>query len=320
MVQSIISLTQDDGYVQSLRLWLPGSDSSGNTMPKGFIHICHGMAEHSGRYQEFAQWMCEKQWGVIAQDHRGHGLNLEKPEEIQGYFGPKDGWARIVDDSLTLTNFLNTQYPQVPKILLGHSMGSFLARTMASRLGNSKQKSYQAYIFSGTAGNPGFMGKVGAKLAQWEARRKGPTHPSTMMNTLMFGSYSKAFKPKRTEFDWVSSSPSEVDGYVADPWCGFLCTSQFYADLLQAVLYVNSEQCFTTQEQSIPVLLCSGAQDPVGDFGKGVRWVEEQFKTTGIEHVTTILYPDGRHEMFHEAQKTQVFNDLWNWIGSIKIT
>jgi len=306
MNQSTINITQDDGYQLPLRLWVP------KEKPQGVIHVCHGMAEHSGRYQDFAQWISIKGWAVVAQDHRGHGLNLEKPDEVQGFFGPQHGWNRVVADSLKVLTYLEEEYPRIPLILLGHSMGSFLARTLASKLGRAG--SYQGYIFSGTAGKPGIAGLLGAKLAKWEAGRRGKTHASTLMNSLMFDSYSKAFRPNRTAFDWVSSSSQEVDGYVDDPWCGFLCTSQFYQDLLEAVLFVNSPSCFATQNPEIPVYLFSGAEDPVGNFGKGVQWVGTQLEKFGVRDLEVTLYPRGRHEMFHETNKEQVFEDLWTWI------
>jgi alpha-beta hydrolase superfamily lysophospholipase len=131
---------------------------------------------------------------------------------------------------------------------------------------------------------------------------------------MMFGSYNKKFRPNRTDFDWISSVPEEVDGYINDPFCGFVCTSRFYADLLDGVLLVNASKSFEALDSERPVFLFSGSDDPVGGFGAGVTQVYDRVKAAGVRDVSLKLYPEGRHEMFHEKDKELVFSDILEWL------
>ena len=186
------------------RVWVPEE-------PRAAVQLTHGMAEHIDRYDDFAQFLAENGVLVYGQDHAGHGRSVGDNRPL-GYFGKANGWDALVQDMRTLRDAVRKDFPAIPYILFGHSMGSFLARTYAGRDGND----FDAYIFSGTAGKNPVLG-VAKFLARREVKRNGGDKPSALLNKLSFGSYNRAFRPNRTESDWLSRETGNVDRYVADP-------------------------------------------------------------------------------------------------------
>ncbi|NCN06117.1 MAG: alpha/beta hydrolase [Spirochaetales bacterium] len=303
MGEIVYTLTAVDGTLLQGRLWTP------EDRPRGVLQVCHGMAEHSGRYRAFAEYLVQAGWAVGAMDHRGHGKTAPNKEAL-GFFGENNGWSKVVEDCARVGKDLQSRFPEVPLFLLGHSMGSFLARNLAATYPGA----YKGFIFSGTAGNPGPAAKIGRWVALREVRKKGSRNRSKTLDTMMFGSYNKKFRPNRTGFDWISSVPDEVDEYINDPFCGFVCTSRFYADLLDGVLLVNASKSFEVMDPERPVFFFSGNDDPVGGFGNGVTQVYDRVKAAGVKDVSVKLYPGGRHEMFHEKEKELVFSDVLEWL------
>lgn len=271
--------------------------------PVAILQIAHGMAEHIERYHDFASFMAENGVLVAANDHAGHGKSVGK-EQILGYFGKQNGWDHVLQDVQTLHDLIVERYPAVPYILMGHSMGSFLARTYASRSG----KGFAAFIFSGTSGkNPAVS--VGKLVAKLEIRRNGEAKPSHMLHNMSVGGYNKAFAPARTGSDWLSRVEEQVDKYENDPLCGFEFTAEGMLDIFSGLEEISSEK-WAALVPDIPILLMSGDHDPVGGNGKGVRQVYDWLKRTGHGHVTLRLYPDGRHEMLNESNYQEVYDDV----------
>ncbi|MEC3456436.1 alpha/beta hydrolase, partial [Bacillus thuringiensis] len=157
-------------------------------------------------------------------------------------------------------------------------------------------------------------GSIGHKVATIEMKLRGEKTKSPMLNFLSFGNFNSHFKPNRTKFDWLSSDNSQVDKYIADPLCGFICTTSFYRELFSGVLEVNKLEEFKKTPKNLPIHIFSGDRDPVGDMGKGVKEVYENYKKCGVTDVTLHLYENGRHEMFHEVNKDEVFQDLISWL------
>jgi alpha-beta hydrolase superfamily lysophospholipase len=176
----------------------------------------NGMAEHIQRYEGFARELVSENLFVYGNDHRGHGI-IGKMNNSLGYFADEDGFEKVVNDMFQLTSIIENEYPDVPIILFGHSMGSFLSRRYIQLFGQK----LAGVILSGTGGDPGFMGKIGQLIAAREMKKKGRKTPSPLLNNLTFGSYNKGFRPNRTEFDWLSRDEQEVDKYIADVlwWC-----------------------------------------------------------------------------------------------------
>ena len=295
-------VTALDGSEIYLRKWLPEAD------PRGIIQIAHGMTEHAGVYTDFIAALLEAGYGVYAHDHKGHGKTVKR-EEDYGHFEPNVGWNEAVSDVIFVSETIRKEQT-CPLFLLGHSMGSFLSR----RAVQLKGELYDGFLISGTGGNPGILGSIGHKVATIEMKLRGAKTKSPMLNFLSFGNFNSHFKPNRTEFDWLSSDNSQVDKYIADPLCGFICTTSFYRELFSGVLEVNKLDEFKKTPKNLPIHIFSGDRDPVGDMGKGVKEVYENYKKCGVKDVTLRLYENGRHEMFHEVNRDEVFQDLISWL------
>lgn len=298
-------MNTSDGYRLACRIWEPRS----RRHPVGLLHILHGMAEHSARYEEFASYMTAQGFIVCAHDHRGHGLSIDRPEN-KGWFAEKDGWFRVAEDAWEVSYAVSSDYPRVPVFLFGHSMGSFIARTAMVK----HPAFYSGVIICGTASGQGIAGRIGLALARAEARKYGSHHVSRRMDKLSFGSYNKSFAPARTAFDWLSRDTRIVDDYIADDNCGFVCTSGFYVDLITGIAYVNNSHVAAQVPRDLPLLIISGDKDPVGKFGKGVRVVYEMYRDANVSDVTLKLFPDARHELLNETDRDEVYRCIVSWL------
>lgn len=280
--------------------------------PRAAVQIAHGMAEHSDRYERFARALTDAGYEVYANDHRGHGRSATSPDEV-GYFADADGFDKVVDDMHALTERIRADHPGLPVFLFGHSMGSFLSRSYATRFGTD----LAGLVLSGTAGSAGALGKVGRGIAVAQGKLRGRRHTSGLMDKLTFGQYNAAFKPTRTDFDWLSRDPEEVDKYIADPKCGETFTAGFFADLLDGLERVNDDAELSTTPSALPILLVSGSDDPVGGKNaKGVRAVGEQLRRVGVDEVTTTIYPGARHELLNETNRDEVTADVIAWLDA----
>ena len=334
MQTSLTRLTADDGTRLVVHIWLPewlidgsllvadapeaGSPAPtsaatrpqvpGAARPRGIIVIAHGMAEHASRYARFAASAVEEGYAVLAGDHRGHGATAA-PGGF-GFVAEKGGWERVVADMGTVLDAARRAWPDVPVFLMGHSWGSFLARDLAARRGGE----LAGLILLGTGSGTGALTRPAAAVCAGESRLRGPRHPSRLLNALAFGPYQRHFAPNRTEADWISRDPKEVDRYVADPWCGFVCSASFFRDLVAGGRAVNTAAHATAVPAQLPMLLASGDRDPVGAMGRGVQRSATLYRRAGVREVSVILYPGGRHELLNETNRDQVTGDILTWI------
>ncbi|NUO35691.1 MAG: alpha/beta hydrolase [Dermatophilaceae bacterium] len=307
MQSSTFTLTTPDGTEVFVNRWLPDGPA------RAVVQIAHGLAEHSSRYARFAQRLTDHGYAVYGSDHRGHGQTSGESSGKRGFFNEKNGWQTVIDDLHAVTDKAREEQPGLPVFLLGHSMGSFISRGYAAQYGSE----LTGLVLSGTAGGAGALGKVGIFLASTQARLRGHAHTSGLMNTLTFGQYNSAFKPTRTQFDWLSRDPEEVDKYVNDPDCGFVFSAGGFADLLRGLETVNSDRSASRIPKGLPVHLVSGDKDPVGGKdGKGVRTVADQLRRLGVQDVTLTLWPDARHEILNETNRDQVETEIVEWLDA----
>lgn len=308
MVQEIdFSYKADDGLEIFACKWVGNSEAP----PKAIVQIAHGMAEHIKRYDSFARELVSQSIFVYGNDHRGHGQTGSKTNSI-GYFADEQGFEKVVKDMETLTSIIEKEFPGVPIFLLGHSMGSFLSRRYIQLYGER----LAGVILSGTGGDPGFIGKIGKMVAAREMKKKGPRTASSLMNKLTFGSYNKAFRPTRTEFDWLSRDEKEVDKYIADPLCGGVFSSGFFHDLLEGLETVNKPENIMATPANLPIFLISGSKDPVGGDTKGVLKTFQAYKAEGMQNVDYKFYEDARHELLNETNRDEVHTDVIHWINT----
>ena len=284
--------------------WLP------DKKPVAAVQIAHGMAEHAARYERFAKALTDAGFAVWANDHRGHGKTAGALKNV-GYLADEGGWEFLIKDMKRLTDLIKKQNPGLPIFLFGHSMGSFLSRSYIARWG----KELKGVVLSGTNGDPGLLAKIGTLIAIWECKRKGKKAPSPLMTKLSFGEFNKPFKPARTEFEWLSRDPVEVDKYVADPYCGGVFTARFFYDMLLGTREIYQPDVIAKVPKKLPVYIFSGEKDPVGKNGKGVRETYNAYKKAGIADVTIRLYKDGRHEMLNETNRNEVYRDVIEWLN-----
>lgn len=294
-----------DGMNVFVYKWLPDDVAA----VRGAVQIAHGMAEHAARYERFAEALTKAGFAVYANDHRGHGKTAGTLENV-GYFADENGWERVVNDMHTLTGIIKKENSGKPVFLFGHSMGSFLSRHYVMLY----PKELSGLVLSGTGGDPGILGKAGLFIAKMEAKLRGRKSKSEIMNKLSFGAFNNAFKPNRTDYDWLSRDNAEVDKYINDPWCGAVFTAGFFRDMLEGLAFINQGENIEKIQKHLPVYLFSGANDPVGANTKGVTQVYETLKKTGISDVTLKFYPDGRHEMLNEINRAEVFSDVTAWL------
>ncbi|MEA4970207.1 MAG: alpha/beta fold hydrolase [Candidatus Pelethousia sp.] len=275
--------------------------------PRAALLTVHGMSEHILRYDEFARFLGGHGILAVGMDHASHGQSRQAGAP-KGYFGPENGWEHLIEDIHSLRRRVEEQNPGLPLLMMGHSMGSFLARAYAVRQGAG----LRGFIFMGTAGpNPALA--IGKWLAERTIRQGRGALPSRDLEKLSTGSYGAPFRPNRTAFDWLSRDEARVDAYVADEDCGFPFTAAGYRDLFQGLMEV-SDPAWAARVPKVPLLLLSGLEDPVG--GKqagGVKLVADRLVKSGHE-VELLLYAHARHELLNELNRDEVVADILAFI------
>jgi alpha-beta hydrolase superfamily lysophospholipase len=284
--------------------------------PKAVVQITHGLAEHAARYDRLARALTDAGYAVFASDHRGHGKTARDETEL-GFFADDAGFKKLVADQFAVNRLIASRYPALPRVLLGHSFGSFVSQAYVFE----HPQSIRALVLSGTTSANRFAVAPGIALARAIRMRLGTHGKSQILQQLSFGSYNDAFKPVRTEFDWLSRDPDEVDKYVADPLCGFDTTVQGWIDLLGGLLHIRSPQRQRHLPKDLPIYLLSGTTDPVGDMGKGPTRLSQQYIAAGLTRVKLNLYSSARHELFNETNRDQVTAELIAWLdGALGFT
>ena len=278
--------------------------------PRAVVQIAHGIAEHIDRYRPFMEFLADNGFVAAGNDHLGHGKSIRVPEE-QGFFAEKDGWWRVVDDMDKLHDIMSKEYPELPYVLFGHSMGSFLTRTYLIK----HPDKYDGVILSGTGHQSPALVLGGNVAASVMAKLNGAMGDGTKLDSLAFGSYLSQIENPRTKFDWLSRDAEQVDKYIADPLCGFVGKIGLYRDMMHGIKFITDKKNIAQMNKEKPVYFMSGDGDPVGDYGKGVERAYKAFCDAGLHDVFMRLYPGGRHEMLNETNKEQVYQDILNWLN-----
>ncbi|MFT7611435.1 MAG: alpha-beta hydrolase superfamily lysophospholipase [Parvicellaceae bacterium] len=274
--------------------------------PKGVVLIIHGMSEHAARYDHFAGHLNSQGYTVYSSDLRGHGKTAGDLENV-GLFSMSDGWHKVVQDQRALIQLIKEEH-NLPLFVLGHSMGSFVTRSISF----SGEDKVDGYILSATAGDPGLLGRAGKVVASLNKGIMGRKNRSKLLDNLAFGDFNKKYETKRTKKDWLSRDEKVVDDYINDPYCMQIFTAQFFSDLLEGILSINRYSSVQKMAK-VPYYIFSGTMDPVGDWSKGTQKVFDLMKQVEL-NVELKFYEDGRHEMLNEVNKEEVYADVVNWI------
>lgn len=273
------------------------------------VQIVHGMAEYFERYEEFAKFLTDRGCVVVGNDHLGHGKSVGE-NGTYGYFCSQDPATVVVRDVHRLKKITEVHYPTVPYILMGHSMGSFIARNYMMRYGSG----IAGVIIMGTGQQPGGLLAVSKCLTRILKLIQGGHHESKFLDKLAFGSYNAKIENPRTNFDWLTRENDRVDKYVADPLCGFTFTVNGFATLFELLSRLNKEELLEKIPNELPVLMVSGDADPVGNYGKGVRQAKAGMVKAGVKNITLKLYKGARHELLNETNRAEVMQDIFDWM------
>ncbi|MFN3714178.1 MAG: alpha/beta fold hydrolase [Alcanivoracaceae bacterium] len=297
-------LNAHDGHRIALHQW------HSTVEPRGLVLWLHGMAEHGARYAPLAAALNASGWHLYAPDHRGHGASVAD-NELRGHFADQDGWDAVVSDVSLLINQLRKQHPGLPLVLGGHSMGSFIALSVAERLGSQ----LDGLILCGSDYKSPWLWKLAllpVSLARW---KNGPRGTSALIAALTFDAFAKKIPHRRTAFDWLSRDPVEVDKYIADPWCGHDCTTQLWHDLISALASIDAPATLRKMPPSLPVMLVGGDNDPMSGNGKGMPALYKALHKAGLADLTFGLFVDGRHEILNDLCRDEVLEEIKIWLA-----
>lgn len=274
--------------------------------PKAAVVIAHGMVEHPGRYQDFASYLNKYDISVYAICHIGHGEDAETLNHMG-----KGDFDRCISNLHELVTIAR-QETLKPVILLGHSMGSFMSQLYITRYDD-----LDALILSGSTKASAVV-KAGAVLAKvLNALSRDKRRPSPFMNSMAFGSYNKAFKNPRTDFDWLSRDARQVDRYIQDSYCGGICSIGFYENLTGGMASMGKKKSISNINKALPIYIQGGGDDPVSDMGKGLHALKKQYDALGVKDVRLDIYPGARHEIFNEINKKEVYRNTLGFIDSV---
>ena len=284
--------------------WIPDGEK-----PACILQIVHGMAEYIDRYDDFARFLADRGILVVGDDHLGHGKSV-KPGEPYGYFCKEDAPTVLVRDEHRLKKMTQEQYTGVPYIILGHSMGSFITRNYLLKYGTG----IDGAIIMGTGmySRPSLV--CGRALAALQRVFCGADHASKLLNMVVFGAYNKRIKSPKTPFDWFSRNEDNVREYINDPLCGFTFTVNGFQTLFKLIYNLHDKEKLSKMPKNLPVFFLSGADDPVGDYGRSVELTYRSYQEIGMENVQMKLYPEDRHELLNEVDKEDVYGDIYRWI------
>ncbi len=284
---------------------LKGNQWPASNAKANFVMIT-GMQEYAARYDDLAKYMNSKGINVWILDHFGQGLNAPTEEDLQKW--PKGAFEKTVD-AMNLM-ILEAKKNGLPTVQGGHSMGSFMTQSRLERYPLAADKT----LIIGSNGGQGGLMSIAAVLAKMLIHKSNWDKPNKFFTNLGLGGYNKQIKNPRTNVDWLSYNEANVDAYVADPYLGHMNTGGFWREFLIGMATIWKGKNMKKVNAEEVILIASGEEDPVGQNGKGVKWLEEKYKKLGVKNVELKLYPHMRHEIHNETDHQQVYDDFVNFI------
>ena len=276
---------------------------------RAILQISHGMIEYIERYADFAEYLNKYGILVIGNDHLGHGKSVLTEEEW-GYFADKNGGTFLVRDLLTVTKLIKSELPGIPVFLLGHSMGSFMARRYLINFGDY----IDGAIIMGT-GNPSSVSlSAGRMMTATLAKLHGGHYRSDAVNKMAFGSYNKRIANPQSPNAWLTRDEEIVKKYDSTPENTFKFTVSGFNQIFETIQYIENPKLIDKIPKNIPILLISGEEDPVGGYGKEVQKVYEALDKAGIDDLTIELVEGARHEVLNEINKEETYKYILDWI------
>jgi len=278
--------------------------------PTAIVQIVHGGAEHAGRYHALAKRLNAQGYAVYAEDHRGHGRTGEINTRL-GDMGEANAFERVCEDVLALGRRAKTEYPGVPLVIIGHSLGSLIAQ----RILLQHSQDYAAAVLSGSPDITAIA--AGAELVHGEAERVGRDQVSDVLEAATVKNFAAAIADAETPFDWLSRDKQQVQLYADDPWCGYALCTGVWQDLIAAMLVTTEVSAVAaTLRRDLPVYILSGSDDPVHDNWAAIDRLVGNYQECGLRDVTVRKHVGGRHEMFNEINREEVVTEMLEWLDS----
>jgi alpha-beta hydrolase superfamily lysophospholipase len=288
----------------SLNLYNRQADGAGRAV----IQINHGLAEHAARYARFADSLAAKGFHVYAHDHRGHG-STTAPDAPPRTFAAEDGVSKVIADVAAVHDLIAAEHPRLPVIVFGHSLGGLIGMNFVLR--------HSACVHAAAIWNANFSAGLAGRLAQailaWERFRLGSDVPSRALPKLTFQAWAKSVPNRRTEFDWLSRDPVEVDKYVADPLCGWDASVSTWQDVFRFVFHGADDRNFESVRRDLGVCLVGGEKDPATAGGKAVKDLERRMRRMGFSNLVSRIYPGTRHESLNELNRDMITAEFTAW-------
>jgi len=278
----------------------------------GIVLICHGLAEHSRRYEVFAAALSARGYHVYAHDHRGHG-ETTAPDAALGSFARKGGASKVIADVMAMRELAVQSHPGLPVILFGHSMGGLIALNVATEY----PQAFHALSIWNSNFNPGLAGRFAQGVLSLEQMLKGSDVPSTILPKATFAAWGRAIKGHRTAFDWLSHDARQVDAYIADPLCGFDASVSMWRDIFRLTFAGADPERLARLPQRLPVYLVGGAEDPATNNGREIRWLGQRMLDIGMTDVETTVYEGMRHETLNEVDREKAITDFLTWLDNL---
>lgn len=273
------------------------------------VQIVHGMADFIERYDGFARYLCRNGAVVVGHDQLGHGHTGEE-QGILGHFADKGGYEVLIQDMYTLNRTARENFPGLPLVMFGHSMGSLLARRYIAEYGGT----VDAAILSGTSGENNLT-KLAKLIAEVGILFGRSRKPGNLLTRLAFGHYNDRVENPRTPNDWLTRDEQVVREYNENPLNTFRLTNRAQLDFAKLLEDVTGLEWSRQLPRDIGYLLISGAMDPVGAYGEGVREVEQWMREAGIPDTTMLIYNEARHELTNELNRMEIYDDIRQWIA-----
>lgn len=291
-------------------LCLHSAQAHGN--PRGVVQINHGLAEHSARYIRFAQTLAQAGFHVYAHDHRGHG-ETRAPDAPLGTFSSRGGAQKALADVAAVNAHIHATHPGLPVILFGHSMGGLI--TLAYIL--QHPKTIDAAAIWNANFSAGAAGRLAQLILKTERMLIGSDVPSNILPKLTFRAWARQIPDRRTDFDWLSRDPAEVDAYIADPKCGWDASVGLWLDIFDLVFRGADNRNFGKLPRAMPIHLVGGEKDPATDNGKAVTALARRLRAMSFTDVTEHIYPETRHESLNEVNRDAITQDFIAWLNRV---
>lgn len=277
--------------------------------PVCVVQIVHGMAEYIERYEEFAGFLTERGCVVTGNDHLGHGKSVGE-DKLYGYFCEQDPATVLVRDVHRLKKMTQKEYPGLPYVIVGHSMGSFILRNYLTMYGSG----ITGAVIMGT----GHQSKATILAARFMVGLQklflGSKHVSKFSDRVSFGSYNKRIPDAKTPFDWLCKDEDSVRRYMEDPLCGNVFTLNGFQTLAELISRAHDPKRLRKIPADLPVMVISGDADPLGEYGSGIPRVCEGLRKSGVKDVEMRLCETGRHELLNEPERAQIMEEIYGWI------